>query len=194
MNHDSVSPRQAHSAGGLVSDKLMKWRASNARVQKWMDDPNHPLWAEMERQLAPSNNLLREMIKKGNFYQVCPQINGENFSASEFTVGNAPRFFDFKPGESTGAMIRRMAFEDYVPGKLGDGFALAANNLEDQWREKNVVMLGSSIEIGGTRVCPSMQYIGYWFCGGGRYMNLHPFHWKSWGPSDSALGIPFRLK
>lgn len=53
-NTKLVSPGQAHSAGGMVSDRLMEWGASRELVRKWMETPTHPLWAEMKRHLTLS--------------------------------------------------------------------------------------------------------------------------------------------
>ncbi|HEU0081070.1 MAG TPA: hypothetical protein VFQ72_03545, partial [Candidatus Paceibacterota bacterium] len=89
-------------------------------------------------------------------------------------------------------MVRKMSAANYAPGTLGAGLAYAAKDTKDQWDDKNIVMLGSRVEIDGTVVVPSMQYISWWFCGYGRYMNLHPFDWKGWDRKTQSLGVRFK--
>ncbi len=150
--------------------------------------------------VATPTVALRELIQKGNFFKTDPRIIEANFGPEHFAIrGNYDNcefeIVDFEAMDSLGDMMNMLSGRNCVPANLGDGLVFAARDLNNNWKEKDMLLLGSQINLKRTAVAPSMFYtmsfINYWMCEQGRYLNLHRLNWM-WDSSQCALGVRFK--
>lgn len=113
-----VTPGQAHSAGGMLSDKLMEWGADKARVQRWMDDPKHLLWTEINRQLAPIRTI-PSMIEEGGYKEIHGAITERNFPG-RCELGENPILMEFHRNDPLEAIISRINEAGKRPATIWD--------------------------------------------------------------------------
>ncbi len=138
-----VGPKQAHSAGGIVSDKLMEWNAIGLRVQEWMDNPKHPLWSMMRWYLATT---LQTLIEAGKYQHVKTKyVNETNFPPETLQFGLDPRIYTFKEQTPEEAGLAIMSADGYRPGTMGDLLLYAINHRREIVVQKccNIIAVGS---------------------------------------------------
>ena len=148
-----ITPGQAHSAGGMVSDKLMQWGADKIRVQEWMDNEKHPLWTEMMRQLAIFRTI-SSMIEEGGYEEVHEGITERNFPGKcEF--GENPTLMKFHRNDLLEAVIIRISEAGKRPATIWDLLDFGIN------REIGslIIALGSQVWFDGNFQfwCPTLS-------------------------------------
>ena len=171
-----VSPGQAHCAGGMVSDKLMQWGASSRCVQTWMDDENHPLWAEMKRHLVAIKTI-RGMVRDGEYDHVDEQITEENFSG-KCELGKNPTLMQFHRDDSLDAVLRKIDEAGKRPATIWDLLDFGIKFPREQMKYW-IAALGSQVDDQGVRLwCPVL----FEFDSGRKIGQLHLKHgWNTAG-------------
>lgn len=91
---------------------------------------------------------LAEMLARGNYDEIDPDINERNFGQETLVVGVKPRLYHFGHRVSTDEVIGRMARDGFRPGTFGD---LSVYKDQDKEKDKRypIVALGSVAVIRG---------------------------------------------